>query len=296
MRRISIFVSLFMLAFGAYAGEHSRHHHGCGLCVSMDDMQGEINDCSQLRVTIDDEPAVRAEEIVSIGTPRSLVIRAPENGGIHVVGSQSEGYEVKACKAAASEGALNDIRVRVKGNEVTADGAGGRWVVYFLVRAPRNATLDLSSHNGPIALQKFNGTVTANAVNGPISLRESSGTLNIETVNGPISLDGGSGSTKLNATNGPITVKLRGTVWDGSLDAHTENGPVALNMPATFRSGVVVESEGRSPVSCRAEACRQARRTWDDEDNRKIEFGSGPTVVRLSTVNGPVSVREGSED
>ena len=43
---------------------------------------------------------------------------------------------------------------------------------------------------------------------------------------------------------------------------------------ASFRSGVVVESEGRGPVSCRAEACRQARRTWDDEDNRRIELGS----------------------
>ena len=63
-------------------------------------------------------------------------------------------------------------------------------------------------------------------------------------------------------------------------------------MPSSFRSAVVVESEGRGPVSCRAEACRQARRTWDDEDNRRIEFGSGPAVVHLSTVNGPVSVRE----
>jgi hypothetical protein len=45
-------------------------------------------------------------------------------------------------------------------------------------------------------------------------------------------------------------------------------------------------------VSCRSEACREARRTWDDEESRKIELGSGATVVRLSTVNGPVSVRD----
>ncbi len=286
MRR-TLFILTFFAATTLFAGRHN-----CGLCISMDDMRGDINDCNQLRVTIDDQPAIRAEEIVSIGTPRSLVIEAPENGGIHVLGSQSDGYEVKACKAAASEGALRNIRVSVNGNKVTADGPGDdRWVVYFLVRAPRSATLELRSHNGPIALQAFNGTVTANAVNGPISLKES-GTLNIETVNGPISLDGGSGTTKLNATNGPITVKLRGTSWDGSLDAHTENGPVALKMPAAFRSGVVIASEGRGPVSCHAEACRQARRTWDDEDNRRIELGSGPTVVRLSTVNGPVAVHD----
>jgi DUF4097 and DUF4098 domain-containing protein YvlB len=270
------------------AGRHGYR----GLSMSIDDDE-LLNDCSQVRVTINDRPAVRAEEIVPVGSLRSLGIHAPQNGGVYVVGSRSGGYAVKACKAAAFESALNDIRVRVSGNEVTADGPDdGTWVVYFLVQAPRGATLDLRSQNGPIAMRNVNGTVNAKAVNGPISLKESSGTMNIETTNGPISLDGGSGSTKLNAQNGPITVKLRGTVWDGSLDAHTENGPLALKIPANFRSGVVVESEGHGPVSCRSEACREARRTWDDEESRKIELGFGATVVRLSTVNGPVSVRD----
>lgn len=262
--------------------------------MSIDDGDGEINDCSQLRVTIDGEPAARAEEVVAAGSLRSLLVRPPDTGGIRVVGSDSPGYEVRACKAAASGDLLRDIHVNLSGNELTADGpqGGGRWMVYFLVRAPRNATLDLRSHNGPIALVNVSGTVVARAINGPISLKQSSGSMDIDTQNGPISIDGGSGATKLRAQNGPITVKLRGTAWDGNLDAHTQNGPVSLRIPGTFRSGVVVESEGRGPISCRAEACRQARRTWDDEDNRKIELGSGPTTVRLSTVNGPVSVRE----
>lgn len=288
------FVILFFLLAGTLmAGSHSRGHYNCGMCVSMDDMDGDINDCSQLRVTIDGRPALRSEEIVNVGALRSLVVRAPENGGVHVVGSDAAGYELKACKAAAFDDALDAIKVRLTGNEVTAEGPDrGRWVVYFLVRAPRVATLELRSRNGPIALQNVNGTVTARAVNGPISVKQSSGNLDINTENGPISLDGGSGTTKLNAQNGPITVKLRGAAWDGSLDAHTENGPVALKIPDSFRSGVVVESQGHGPVSCRAEACRRARRAWDDDDNRRIELGSGPTTVRLSTVNGPVSVRE----
>ena len=142
---------------------------------------------------------------------------------------------------------------------------------------PRGATLDLRTHNGPITLRNVNGTVNA------------------ETTNGPISIDGGSGTTKLTAQNGPISVKLRGSSWDGSLDARTQNGPVSLSVPASFRSGVVVEAEGHGPVSCRSEACRQVRRSWDDEDNRKIQLGSGPITVHLSTYNGPVTVRD-SED
>jgi len=265
-----------------------------GMSVNYDNR--DVTDCSQLRVTFDDTPAATAEEAVNVADLRSLAVRAARNGGINVTGSDSGRFEVKACKAAAVESALNDIRVSVNGNEVTADGPDGdRWIVVFLVRSPHGASLDLNASNGPIALRNVDGTISANAVNGPISIRESSGTLNLTTTNGPISLDGGSGTAKLVATNGPITVKLHGATWDGSLDARSENGPVSLRIPAAFRSGVVVESEGRGPVSCRAEACREARRTSDDEDTRRIELGSGPTAVHLSTSNGPVSVRE-SED
>lgn len=289
MRRTLVTLFVLTASTTLFAGRHGNH----GMSVSIDDLDGNITDCSRLRVTINDRPALRAEEMVAVGSPRSLTVRAAENGGIHVVGSSSGGYEVRACKAAAFEEDLNQIRVRVSGNEVSAEGPdAGRWVLYFLVSAPRGASLDLRSYNGGISLQDVNGTVTASAENGPISVKGSSGTMNIETTNGPISLDGGSGSAKLRATNGPVTVKLRGAYWDGSLDARTENGPVALRIPAGFRSGVVVESEGHGPVSCRADACRDAKRTWDDEDSRKIELGSGATVVRLSTVNGPVSVRD----
>jgi DUF4097 and DUF4098 domain-containing protein YvlB len=284
MRRLlitALFVPATLLA---------SHNHN-NVTVNVDDR--DVTDCSQLRVTIDDEPAARAQEVVPIGNVRSLTVRAPQNGGINVTGSDSGRYEVTACKAAAVATTLNDIRVQMNGNELSADGpSDGRWVLYFLVRVPRGADLDLSSHNGPISLRNMNGTVAAHAVNGPISARDLDGTMNLETTNGPISLDGGSGTAKLNATNGPITVKLRGDSWNGTIDAHTENGPMSLRIPSAFRSGVLVESDGHGPVSCRAEACRQARRTWDDEDNRRIELGSGPTVVHLTTVNGPVSVRE----
>jgi hypothetical protein len=111
----------------------------------MDDMSDDIDDCNLLRVTINDQPAVRAEEVVAVGSSRSLVVDAPENGGIHVVGSQSAAYE------AASESLLRDIRVSVNANKISADGPDvGRWVVYFLVRVPRNATLDSNRTTGPL--------------------------------------------------------------------------------------------------------------------------------------------------
>jgi len=60
-------------------------------------------------------------------------------------------------------------------------------------------------------------------------------------------------------------------------------------LPEGYRSGVRVEARGYSPFSCSAAACAAARKDWDHQ-NRSVQFGSAPLVVRLSTVNGPVSI------
>ena len=100
---------------------------------------------------------------------------------------------------------------------------------------------------------------------------------------------------KISATNGPVSVKLTGTRWDGTLDATTQNGPVSLKLPRNFASGVDLTVKGHGPISCKAEACRDMKRSWHDDDNdypRRLSFGSGARNVTLSTTNGPVVVKE----
>jgi DUF4097 and DUF4098 domain-containing protein YvlB len=126
-------------------------------------------------------------------------------------------------------------------------------------------------------------------------VKESSGTINARTTNGPVSVSGGSGQVKLDATNGPISVKLSGTSWDGNLDASTQNGPLSLKLPRGFRTGVLVQALGGGPITCRAAGCpdlRASRYDRHEDRPRRIELGSGPQNVRVSTVNGPVSVKE----
>jgi hypothetical protein len=89
-------------------------------------------------------------------------------------------------------------------------------------------------------------------------------------------------------------VQLAEGGWKGGqLDGRTENGPLHVVLPREVGAGVRVESAGRSPFQCRGDACRDARRNWDD-DSRRIEFGSAKALVRLSTVNGPVSIDSGN--
>ncbi len=304
MRRfalIALAIPLITLSASSRGRSEYSHH---GLSVSVDDWE-DVSDCSALHVRYNDAIVPVVEENVPVSGLRSLKVRSDRNGSIRVVGTTTSTYGVKACKASAL-GNANDIHVAVSGNEVSAERAGedSRAIVFFLVFAPRNATLDLDSSNGPISVGGVDGTVTARALNGPISVKDSTGSFEINTQNGPISFAGNSGNVKLRATNGPISVKLTGSAWlAGSLDASTENGPLSLKVPADYRSGVHVDTDGNSPVSCRGAACRAAKKavaeSSDGDDDhgprwpRHLDLGSGARAVSLSTHNGPVSVKEG---
>jgi len=298
MRRfLSLVPALFLLG-SATAMDHDGHSHRSNRSISFDD-DDRVADCSAMRVRFNDERVPVVTENVPLGNVRSLRVHSDRNGGIRVFGGASA-YSVKACKAIGPDVDASQVRVEVNGDDVSVSGPDNRDLfVYFILQTPRSATLTVSATNGPIGIYDFDGTLNARAQNGPVGLTDSSGTIDASTVNGPISLEGGSGNVKLAATNGPLSVKLDGTAWNGgNLDASTQNGPVSLKLPRGYRSGVVVESLGRGPVSCHAEDCYTARQraadlNSDDEGRpRRIELGAGPAAVHLSTVNGPISVKD----
>jgi Toastrack DUF4097 len=290
MRRF-IAAAALLIAPAVFAHDHGHHRN---MNVTTDD--DEITSCDQIRVSFDHEAALRAEEELPVGNLRSLKVTTDTNGGVRVAGWDQPRYAVTACKFAADGATLAEVRPRLGGNEITLSGpeSDKQWYTFLIVHTPNNAQLDVNTHNGPVSLQGVNGTLNVRAQNGPLSLRDSSGTIDAVTVNGPISLSGGSGNVRISATNGPVSVKLSGSRWDGTLDAKTQNGPLSLKLPRNFGSGVDLTVD-RGPISCKADACRDLKRSWHDDDNdrpRKLSFGSGARNVTLSTVNGPVVVKE----
>ena len=307
-RIVLIVLAGCLTAVVAARGTERHGRHGMSISTERD---GPIDDCRQMRVTFDDTEAARAEQTLSAPAPRgALRFRAPANSGIFVLGADRSDVSVTACKAAAAEQDLSRIAVSFEDGELVVRGPENRdWLAHLIVRVPRGAGLDLEVTNGPVAVRGMAGVVTAHtqngplsfedssgpiqaeARNGPISLKACSGTVSATAVNGPVSVSGSGGDVTINTQNGPIWVKLAGNRWDGRLEAHARNGPLSLSLPEGYASAVSVQSSGRSPFQCRAKACGQARKNWD-EDSRRIEFGdSSAPVVRLTTVNGPVSIR-----
>jgi DUF4097 and DUF4098 domain-containing protein YvlB len=218
-----------------------------------------------------------------------------------VQGSARGEYTVRACLAAAGDSAaeaqavLDQISLSVRDGRATVEGpADGNWIGFLLVESPSGAVLDLGTTNGPISLNAITASVQAHSTNGPISLFDVSGQVRARAQNGPISLSGSKGEFHLEAQNGPIWIELLGSRWEsGELEASTQNGPLTLTLPESYQSSVRVEASRHSPFECRAIQCKQAVRTVDRPN--LVEFGDSSAVVRMSTVNGPVTIRSASD-
>lgn len=270
----------------------------------------EIENCQQIQIEFDDRDAERSEDTFTLAGGPPLGVHLPSHSGIQVLGWSRKEISVTSCKAARSSETLDRISVSADAGRLLVRGPGGdEWLVYLILRVPRGAELDLEARNGPIGLsgvsgklrartsngpisfRDSSGQIEAHAENGPISLKDCSGEVRAEAINGPIHVSGNQGNFRVSTQNGPISVALTGDRWtEGGLEASAVNGPLSLKIPEDYRSGVRVEARGHSPVSCPASACKRARKTWDD-DERLIEFGDSDPVVRMSTVNGPVSIK-----
>ncbi len=299
MKKTMLFVTVLVLGcfliFEPAGAQEKRRNYNTTISTNG---EKHITDCEQIRIRIGDAEALRSQltQTVPRGAVSTLQVRASKNGGIHVRGWNRDEYSITACLAVLGDNPneakalLDQLRLTVNDGQVTVEGPNPQdWIAYLLIQAPNGAALDLVSGNGPIGVSEFTGKVQARNQNGPISFHEVNGQVRADVQNGPITVAGSGGDFKLTAQNGPLTVVLDGSQWSGGeLEGSTQNGPLTLNLPDQYMSSVRVDASKHSPIECKAIQCQQAVRTWDRPS--VIQFGESTPVIRLSTVNGPVTI------
>jgi DUF4097 and DUF4098 domain-containing protein YvlB len=259
-------------------------------------IDGSGETCADLKVRSSGEVArVNETFTMSRGEAPILEINATDRGNIRVRGWDHADYSVETCKIAvaetqaAADQMARGISVTHTAGRISFAGPStdsSDWTTFFIVHAPRDASLNLEAKNGPIDVRGVNGTVKLRAANGPIAIADCGGSVEAHTTNGPIAFSGDRGEVHLNAQNGPISLKLSTESWNGSqLEARTVNGPLAVTLPENFRSGMRLETSGHAPVACSAAPCRNAWR-----DGRTMQMNGSNDTIRLSTENGPVAV------
>lgn len=285
-RRVPVLTALVLVSFFV---TFTAEGHDFGINTS-----GPVNDCSDVSFRIDRGTAVAGEQRLQVGG-RVLALRLGESSGVplKVEGGDRSGYELLLCKGASSAADLGAIRLEQRGGEVTVVGPDSRdWGAYLIVRAPRDAQLDVQANNGPVSIATIAGRLDLKASNGPVSLKNVGGAITVDAQNGPVSFSGRSGEVKLNAKNGPMTIHLEGTSWEsGQLDASTKNGPLSLRVPANYGSGVAVDKRAHTPFRCATALCGDRVSGLGDRDET-VEFGPQPRRVHVATENGPVTISE----
>lgn len=260
----------------------------------------EAADCERLNMMFGDFQVGRASQHAtaptSVGT---LEVRPPGNGGVQIEKGVGREYSITACIAAGArdrneaQQLANAARLRIAGNRVTVENvaaAARSWSVQLIVEVPDGGSVNAETSNGPIGINGASGRFNLRASNGPIAVDDVGGSVEAHASNGPISVSGSRGDITAETANGPISVVLKGTRWNGRLDARASSGPLEVSVPSDYRSGVEISSRGGSPWNCRASACRSGDRDWD-QNSRTLRIGPEPVIVRVSTVNGPVTVR-----
>ena len=285
--------------FLALAHAAERHNHG-GSTVTMND-DSASDDCREhLRVSNNEYRAnVRDEESKTIPN-QPLTITAEQNGGIQVTTWDNPEISLKLCKQIAagdeSQGRklLAETHLEINGSKVSIhapeedDYSLG---TLLLVKAPKNANLNLNVHNGGVSLTSFTGTAEAHAENGGISFRRSSGKLTAEAENGGISIKDCGGDVTAKVENGGLSIALPER-WEGKgLEAHARNGGLVVSLPKTFNGGLEVVASDYTSIICKDDACKAGERTWEN-GHKLFRMGGANPQVRATTENGGIVIEE----
>ncbi len=283
----------------ARAGEHANRHSST---VTMND-DSASDDCREhLRVYNDEYRAsVRDEESKTIPN-QPLTITAEHNGGIQVTTWDKPEVSLKLCKQIAiddeNEGRrlLADTHLEINGSKISIhapDENHHSLGTVLLVKAPRNADLNLTVHNGGVSLTNFTGTAEAHAENGGISFRRSTGKLTAEAQNGGISIKDCGGDVSAKVENGGLSLALADR-WEGKgLEAHARNGGLVVSVPKTFAGGLEVVASEHTSIVCKDNACDAGERTWDS-GHKLFRMGGTNPQVRATTENGGIVIEDRS--
>ncbi|MGZ4896152.1 MAG: hypothetical protein ACXVJ0_06870 [Candidatus Angelobacter sp.] len=300
MKRLIVFGLTLPLCIAlARAGEH-RTWNGSTVTMSDDSSSDDCRD--HLRVGNDDYRAnVRDEEIKTIPN-QPLTIKAEHNGGIQVTTWDKPEVSLKLCKQIAiddeSEGRrlLAETRLEINGSNISVHAPQENHHslgTLLLVKAPKNANLNLSVHNGGVSLSGFTGTAEAHAENGGISFRRSSGKLTAEARNGGISIKDCGGDVSAKVENGGLSIALPER-WEGKgLEAHARNGGLVMSVPKTFSGGLEVVASEHTSIICKDDVCDAGERTWDS-GHKLFRMGGANPQVRATTENGGIVIEDRS--
>lgn len=214
-------------------------------------------------------PAPQSWQLRTDGTPKVSVSNV--NGSIRVDAVDGKTVAVEATqKGGEAERAQYPIEVKQDGDEVTVRlccGSCSRKIsncdnppeTHFVVKVPRDASLEVSSVNAPVKVSGVAGEQEVSVVSGDVSVKGSRGRLEVAAVSGDVNL-------------APEAL--------ADSEVSTVSGNVKLKLPRGAGAKVKFSSVGGS---------FNGRDVTLGSTSRK--YGNGEHDVEVSTVGGSLDVQ-----
>ncbi|MBC7933485.1 MAG: DUF4097 family beta strand repeat protein, partial [Rubrivivax sp.] len=213
------------------------------------------------------------------------------NGDVRVVAWDRGEVKVDAVKRAYMPERLREAKIKVDAGaghiEIETEYPEYRWTrrqeqwenpasIEYTLTVPRGARLEqINLVNGSLNIEGLTGAVHASAVNGRVTASGLTGAVNLSVVNGKLeaTLDklNESGTVSLTSVNGPLVVTIPSDS-NATVRASTVHGQITndFNLPVREGEHVGRDLEGR--------------------------LGQGGSRVRLSNVNGPITIRRANDN
>lgn len=233
-----------------------------------------------------DKVSFKEARELTIPAVSSLTVDGGRNGGVSVKGENRSDILVRACvngwagSEAEAKALVAGVRIETGGGRVRADSpTDENWSVSFEVLVPRSTNLNLSAHNGGIAIRSVEGEIE------------------FETTNGGVSLADLAGNVKGRTTNGGVNVSLTGNAWRGNgLDVVTTNGGVNLSVPASyaanFETGTTNGGFKSDVPTLNVEQEDDLGRSdgWSRSKRVRASMNGGGANIRVVTTNGGIRI------
>lgn len=175
---------------------------------------------------------VKETKTFSVGSAPRITL-STFDGQVTVRGWDKQEVTYNATKGAADEETLKQIQIQsqqqgdaISINTINTEDVNGR--VNFELYVPRQATLHVSSGDGPLNLDGVTGQITLRSGDGPIEVANGGGQLQVNTGDGFIRVIKFDGQVDARTGDGPIAL-------DGNfnaLSAKTGDGAISLTVPA----------------------------------------------------------------
>jgi len=151
------------------------------------------------------------------------------------------------------------------------------------VYVPRQASLHVSSGDGPLILDGVSGDITLRSNDGPITVSNSGGQLHVTTDDGPIQINKFDGQVDARTGDGPIAL-------DGNFNAvsaRTGDGEISLTVPAG--SSFTIETNATEEIT--QEGFNVAEDVTPSPRVKRWKVGNGGRVFVLKTGEGKILLK-----